>query len=69
MAIQKADWFFEKIAPILGLESQAVRRVIIDLQVGHAVKVYVEMYGDDRLFNIDWADLKDAEITVLEKDT
>ena len=67
MAVIRADSLFDKIAPALGLESCAVRRIIIDLNVREAVQVYVEMYGDDRLFNIDWAELKDAEVTILER--
>jgi hypothetical protein len=30
----------------------SVRRVVIDVQAGHAVVMYVEMWGDDRLLDV-----------------
>lgn len=69
MAIMKSDALFDKIAPALGLDDSEIRRIIIDLNVGYPVKVYVEMFGDDRLLKIKWADfdLVDAEITLCDK--
>lgn len=29
-----------------------VRRVVIDAQAGHAVTIYVERFGDERLLNV-----------------
>lgn len=44
--------FIEHIAPMIGVESDSVRRVIIDAAIGSIVLVYVELIGDTRLYNI-----------------
>lgn len=46
---------------------QHVRRVIIDLKVGHPVEVYTEQCGDRRLFKVDAPDLSGAKITRAEE--
>ena len=45
-----------KIAEALGLEH--TRRIILDIGMEQATMVYVEMHGDERLYNIDFSDLK-----------
>jgi len=52
--------FVQKIAASLGLKH--TRRIIIDVGLDAAVTVYVEFLGDERLYNIDFGDLK-IEIT------
>jgi len=49
----KADLFLQALcdAGIIQRED-AVRRVVIDATIGHAIVVYVECFGDDRLLNV-----------------
>lgn len=43
-------------------DEQLLTRVIIDVQIGHAIKVYVERYGDKRILQVKPPDLSGAEI-------
>jgi hypothetical protein len=51
-------------------------RIIIDIDVNSAVKLYYEVFGDERLLEIDWTDVKPVifdknsltpEFTLLEE--
>lgn len=33
-------------------DGETVRRVVIDAQAGHALVIYVERYGDERLLSV-----------------
>jgi hypothetical protein len=39
-----------------------IRRVVIDAEVGHPVRLYVDRFGDDRLLKVNWT-LGGFEIT------
>lgn len=41
-----------RVAKALGLEK--ARRIILDMRTDKACLVYVEMFGDDRLYEIDF---------------
>lgn len=50
----------------LGIDGKC-RRFIIDVKAEGPVKVYVEMYADDRIYKIDWAKgLAGAEVVTAE---
>jgi len=54
----------------LELDPNLVRRIIVDVKysAGELVCVYVEMYGSDKLLEIDWAEgLKGAQIKEVGK--
>ena len=45
-----------RIAEALGLEH--TRRIILDIGIDQPAVIYVEFYGDERLYNIDFSGLK-----------
>lgn len=47
--------FGARVAKALGLEG--TRRIIIDIPLEGAVIVYVEMYGTEKLYDIQWSDI------------
>jgi hypothetical protein len=51
MAIYKADVYFEALCAA-GLADKTTRRVVIDIQAGHAAVVHVERWGDERLLDV-----------------
>ena len=53
-----------KIAETLGLKH--TRRIILDFGLDAAVMVYVEFFGDERLYDIDFSGMK-LEVTEKEK--
>ena len=63
----KSDAMFDQIAEALGIEALDIQRVIIDLQVAHVAQVYVEIFGTDKMLDIDWTILQRAKITMLDK--
>jgi len=70
MAIAQGQDFGKMVCEALGLDVDVTRRIIIDINSGaHGlVMVYVERYGTDGLFNVDWAaGLTGAEITKIEE--
>lgn len=36
----------------LGIDVSATRRVVIDIQTGHAPVIHIEQFGDDRLLSV-----------------
>ncbi len=64
-----ADMLIEKLMPLLGLDSTAkVHRLIVDCTVHELVVIYVELYGDTRLLELDVNDLGGADIRYAPKD-
>lgn len=60
----------EKLCGALGLDANEVSRIILDVNINAAqlVMVYVEMYGTNKLLEIEWAaGLEGAEIRVVDK--
>ena len=53
-----------KIAEALGLEH--TRRIILDIGFERPAYIYVEFFGDERLYNIDFSELK-LEVTEEEE--
>lgn len=43
---------FVKQLKELGIIDDNTRRVIIDAQVGHIIKIHLEKFGDERLLNL-----------------
>jgi hypothetical protein len=55
-----------QIAEALGLDPRTVRRIVLDLNVG-IVMAYVELYGDNRLIEINWAGgLSDTKVVFAD---
>ena len=53
----------KQLAPVLGFDMNTIKRVVIDLQFDDVARIYVELLGDIRLIEFDWAGtLKDTEI-------
>lgn len=50
------------------LEGQHARRVLIDITVGHPTRVYIEQFGDEKLFEVKPPDFSPAEI-VMKSET
>jgi len=69
VALAQGRDFGKEVCEALGLDPDVTRRVIIDINsgAGGLVMVYVERYGTDGLFNVDWAaGLAGAEIARME---
>jgi len=53
-----SDALLDLLAPALELDGafgdKKTRRVILDLEIGRPVKVYVERFGDARLLDVAW---------------
>lgn len=48
-----ADQFFAALlAADVVREGEKIRRVVIDAEAGHALVMYVERFGDDRLLKV-----------------
>ena len=50
-----ADDLATEICKVLDIETGTVARMIIDLQAGLPVKVYLDTYADKAIEGIDWA--------------
>jgi hypothetical protein len=58
----------EVVCKALGLDPGEVHRVIVDINAEFPVAVYVEMFGTDKLLEVDWAaGLEGAEIRTVDK--
>ncbi len=53
-SIVKGDTYGEEICKALGIDMSKgkVRRIVIDVRVSEAVRVYLEMFGTDELVNV-----------------
>ena len=51
----------------LGIIPSSTRRVVIEAAVDGATMIYVEQYGDKRLFSVEVADFLGAQIVMEEK--
>jgi hypothetical protein len=56
-----ADWL--DTAGIV-IKGQHASRVILDIGVGRPVKVYVEQFGDSRIFEVEPLDCRGAEVRI-----
>ena len=61
-----ADNLAEKVCAAIGVDVEMARRVVIDIQVGAPVMVYVEMFGSNKLLDVKWDLDNGVEITTLE---
>ena len=57
----------ELLCTALGLNPDYVKRVVLDVNAGHLVMVYVEMYASYKMLDIDWGMLGNVEIKILDK--
>ena len=39
----------------VGVDASRVRRIVIDAEVGNAIKVYIDMFGTDELLTVDFS--------------
>lgn len=51
-------------AEIIG-KDQHVRRVVIDIEVGEPVRIYIEEHGSDKMLTLIPPDLKGATVVIL----
>jgi len=49
-----ADDLAVQVCKALDIDPEMVRRVVIDLEVGNAARVFVEMWGDKKLLDVQW---------------
>lgn len=57
-----------EILEALGLEGKHVKRLIIDIQANALVIVYIEMFGDDAMLDLDWSKgLEGAKIEISKR--
>jgi hypothetical protein len=49
-------------------QDDKVVRCIIDMQAGYPVVMHIQRWGDERLLEVDWAMLQEAEIREVDKD-
>lgn len=57
-----------QICKALGLDPGKTRRIVIDLSTNEPVTVYAEMYGDQKMLEIDWTAIYGAEVRFSDKD-
>lgn len=53
----------------LGLTAASVRRVILDMPSDGVVVAHVELFADNRVFQIDWSRLNGAEVKYADQAT
>lgn len=56
------------VCEALGLVPDMTKRVILDIDVGQPVRAYVEMYADERIFDIKWDSFSGATISTVDKE-
>lgn len=56
------------IAEALGIEHRLVRRLIVDCQACQLPTVYIEAYGDEAVYDINWALLLEGAEVKFVKD-
>lgn len=49
------------------VEGQHARRVVIDMTVGHPTRIYVEQFGDEKVFEVKPPDFSTAEIVMASE--
>lgn len=62
----RADGFILKVAKIIEIDSNRIRRIVIDAKFNQIVLVYVEMVGDERMLDIKM-DKSEIKIMNVEK--
>jgi hypothetical protein len=55
-----SDRIVDQIAAALGIEISAARRIILDVEIGKPVRVYIEFYGDTRMQDLDLPEMRDG---------
>lgn len=51
MAVVLSDKLVRELEDVIGDVSR-VRRIVVDIQVGHAPIIHIERYGDEKLVNV-----------------
>jgi hypothetical protein len=66
MTALRSEEYAKKVCKALGIESNRVRRILIDAKVGDVLRVYVEYVGVSEIMDIDlpFAD-KTPEVTLV----
>ena len=57
ISITKPDEIVEQLSAALGLDLRKVRRILIDLQDGQLMRMFIEMHGSEGALKVDWSDL------------
>lgn len=61
-----ADEFIKQLCDELGLDNTKVRRIVIDAEVRCVVKVYVDLFGNQRLMKVGIPDTN-VRVEILEE--
>jgi hypothetical protein len=56
----------KQLCGALGLDPNLVRRIVLDFGANDPVTAYVEMYGDERMLDIQWT-FDGSKIELVEK--
>lgn len=63
------DKLIEQIAEVLGVNGRLCRRIVLDINIHHAVTAYVEMLGSNKMLGINWAgELKGTTLKIVDED-
>jgi hypothetical protein len=66
-SIPTSDNWAKKVCKALGIDDELVYRLVIDCQVGDPIRVYVQMYGSDRMLEVATPSTQEVDIHILEK--
>lgn len=64
--IIEASQFVDYISSSLSLNPNEVRRLVIDALAGEPIKIYVEMFGTERMLKVSPPDFSRASIVFLK---
>lgn len=63
------DKLIEQIASVLGVNGRLCRRIVLDINIHRPVTAYVEMFGSDKMLEINWAgELQGTTLKIVDED-
>ncbi len=66
--VVRGSRLIEQLAAVLGVDGRMTRRIVLDVDVRNPITAYVELYGTDKLLQINWAgELQDTKLVVVDK--
>jgi hypothetical protein len=67
MNVRTSQALMAQICEACGIDGDNVRRVIVDAAVDHAIVVFVELFGDERMLQIAWADIAPHVVVSMQE--
>jgi hypothetical protein len=61
-----SDAIMDEIGRVLGVPIGAAHRIVLDVEVGRPVRVYIEYYGDTRMLDIKLPELLPSDVIINE---